>query len=569
MQESMIEKETLLCEAETVGVQEPAYADSESVSEERAAPKKRKRNRKKKPFIIGGIVLLVVIGLIVWLVAGKEKKPAAEVLSDVVTRGSISSLVEGNGIAKPKKSEDITVGTSGTVVDVYVTEGQTVAAGTVLYLINSPGAEEAVTKAQKDVEGYRKQLKVLYEAKQNLNIKPDFSGKLLDVAKIKVGDKVTSGQVLARLVDDSKMKLTQYYSYAYEKSVYVGQAANVSVPGVMEQIVGTVSAVNKVERISAEGAKLFSVEISLSNPGTLAEKLPASASIRANGEEISPYEQSALEYNRVAELKAKVEGDVLQTKLQDYLKVTSGQVLVSVDGEDNENEIFQLEQSMKTAQDALATAQKNKQNLQATAPFDGTVVGLAIAPGDEVAASTKVISIMDSSQMIIEAAIDERSVSFVKAGVTAEIDQFGMITTGIVESVGLNGKFENGMSTFPAKILVENPDGTLNSNGSIVYRIQASQSENCLMLPSQCVKSVADPETGESLNVVFVKADTAPEGSVEIDGTKLGVPETGYFAVPVEIGIADKFNVEILSGVEEGVEVFSQVVQQNNPMMMG
>lgn len=565
----MIENETNDCAAEAVAVQEPTYADSESASEERAVPKKRKRNRKKMPFIIGGIVLLLLAGLVWRLTAGKAEEPAAEVLSDVVSRGSITSMIEGNGIAKPKKSEAISVGTTGTVVDVYVTEGQAVAAGTVLYCISSPGADEAVTKAQKDVNGYQKQLKTLYEAKQNLNIKPDFSGKLLDLAKIKVGDKVTSGQVLARLVDDSKMKLTQYYSYAYEKSVYVGQAVNISVPGVMQQISGTVSEVNKVERISSEGAKLFSVVITMSNPGTLAEKLPASASIRTNGEVISPYEQGALEYNRVVDLKSKVDGNVLKTNMQDYMKVTSGQVLMTVDGEDNENQIFQLEQNVKTSQEALTTAQKNKRNLQATAPFDGTVVGLTLTQGAEVAANTQVVSIMDNTQMIIEAGIDERNVSFVKPGMAAEIDQFGTIIPGTVESVGLNGKFENGMSTFPAKILVDNMDGKLNSNGSIVYRIQASQSENCLMLPSQCVKSVADPATGESINVVFVKTDKAPEGSIEIDGTALGVPKEGYFALPVTIGIADKFNVEILSGVDEGVEVFSQVVQQDINMMMG
>jgi hypothetical protein len=99
-----------------------------------------------------------------------------------------------------------------------------------------------------------------------------------------------------------------------------------------------------------------------------------------------------------------------------------------------------------------------------------------------------------------------------------------------------------------------------------VYRINASQSDNCLLLPTQCVKSVAKPETGENINVVFVKSETAPEGSMEIDGVSLGVPETGFYAVPVTIGISDKYNVEILDGVKEGVEVFSQVVKQNTMM---
>lgn len=563
MQESVIQQE------ETELQEEQFMPEAEVSNEEPSVPQKRMRRRKKAPFIIGGVVILLLGLLIWWLVAGKSKETPEEVVTDVVSRGSITSMIDGNGQAKPIKSESISVGTTGTVVDVYVTEGQTVAAGTVLYLINSPGADEAVTKARKDVEGYQKQLKSMYEAKQNLNVKPEFSGKLLDVQKIKVGDQVTNGQVLARLVDDSKMKITQYYSYAYQKDIYVGMPAQVSVPGVMQQLSGKVSEINKVERVSAEGAKLFSAVITLDNPGILTEKMPASALLRTNSEEISPYELGALEYNRATELKAKVAGEVRQSGLKDYLKVSNSQVLVVIDGEDNDNQIFQLETSLKTAQDALTTAEKNKHNLQATAPMDGTVVGLSLAPGDEVKAGSTVVSIMDNTQMMIEASIDERNVSFIKPGMMAEIDQYGTIVQGTVESVSLSGKFENGMTTFPAKILVDNTDGRLNSNGSIIYHIQASQSENCLVLPSQCVKSVADPETGEAMNVVFVKAESAPEGSVTIDGSTLGVPASGYFALRVEIGISDKFNVEILSGVEEGTEVFSQVVKQNTMPMYG
>ena len=285
--------------------------------------------------------------------------------------------------------------------------------------------------------------------------------------------------------------------------------------------------------------------------------------ISANGEQISPYEQGELEFNRSTEIKSKVSGEVNSTQLQDYMKVTSGQVLVQVSGEDNENEMFRIQENLKTAREALETAQKNKQNLQATAPIDGTVVGLAISPGDEVTSGTAVISIMDTTQMLIEATVDERNISYVTAGMMVEIDQWGNITSGIIDSVSLSGKYENGMTTFPVKIIVDNQDGMLNSS-SIIYRIQASQSDDCLLVPTQCVKSVADPETGESIDVVFVKSPERPETAVDVDGSTLGVPTTGYYAVPVTIGISDNYNVELVSGVDEGMEVFTQVLRQNS-----
>jgi hypothetical protein len=50
---------------------------------------------------------------------------------------------------------------------------------------------------------------------------------------------------------------------------------------------------------------------------------------------------------------------------------------------------------------------------------------------------------------------------------------------------------------------------------------------------------------------------------VDIDGSSLGVPAAGFYAVPVTVGISDNFNVEILDGVEDGAEVFAQVMRQN------
>lgn len=210
-----------------VAVEEPGVFGGPIVS---TPPAKRKKKRKKAPIIITVIVVLLIATGIVALIKWSGKEAPSEILHDTVMRGTVASMVEGNGMTKAKNSESITVTTSGTVLDVYVSEGEFVTQGTVLYLIDSPAAQEAVTKGQKDVEGYQKQLRSLYEAQANLNIKAEFAGKLIEAAEPQVGEYVSDGQKLGRLVDDSKMKLTQYYSYAYENDIYVGQTAQVSVP---------------------------------------------------------------------------------------------------------------------------------------------------------------------------------------------------------------------------------------------------------------------------------------------------------------------------------------------------
>ena len=63
---------------------------------------------------------------------------------------------------------------------------------------------------------------------------------------------------------------------------------------------------------------------------------------------------------------------------------------------------------------------------------------------------------------------------------------------------------------------------------------------------------------------MFIKADSKPENTLELDlpevepGQKRTLPteEDGYYPVAVETGISDTQNVEIKSGVEEGMEVF-------------
>ena len=62
--------------------------------------------------------------------------------------------------------------------------------------------------------------------------------------------------------------------------------------------------------------------------------------------------------------------------------------------------------------------------------------------------------------------------------------------------------------------------------------------------------------------VVFVKSDSRPDNAIDIDTPVEGVPEKGYWPVPVVIGISDTYNVEIVEGVNEGDEVFTQVYKE-------
>lgn len=311
-----------------------------------------------------------------------------------------------------------------------------------------------------------------------------------------------------------------------------------------------------VSRITPEGSKLFSAEIILDNEGALSAEMTASAIVKVNGETVYPYEPGKLEYYRVGDLCSTVSGTVISSGLVDYLQVSAGQVLVRIDGEESESEIFSVQQSLEEAQKALETAQKNLDNCNAVAPIDGTVMSLNLQPGAEIEANTAVITIADTSTILVDATVDERNISYVKPGMSVNIDQWGNQFFGMVESVSLNSKAENGVATYPMVISVDNADGSMMTGSYITYSLVASENDNCLVVPIQCVKSVP-LDDGTAADVVYVKTDSRPENAIDVSIPVDGVPEKGFWPVPVEIGLSDDYNVEIKSGLEEGMEVFT------------
>ncbi|MBR5471965.1 MAG: HlyD family efflux transporter periplasmic adaptor subunit [Oscillibacter sp.] len=520
--------------------------------------KKKKRRRFVRRIII--LLLVAAAAFFAWkhFRGGEQSGGEGEVVIDTVHYDAITSVVESSGLTKAKNSETITLTTAGTVMDVFVTEGQMVTAGDPLFVIDSPAAQTAVEKARSNVEGIQKQLSTAEKDLAGLNLSPGYPGKLMDTVKLNPGDTISKGQKVATLADDTRLRLTQYYSYAYEGDLYAGQSMQVSIPALMTTVTGTVENVYMVSRITPEGSKLFSAEIVIENEGVLTAGMVASATTAAGGETVYPYEPGRLEYYRVGDLCSTVSGTVLSSSLVDYLQVSPGQVLVQIDGEASESELFTIQQNLETALEELRVAEQNLANCSAMAPINGKVIGLMATLGSEIPANTALVTISDTTAITITANVDERNISYIKPGMMVELDQWGTPGMGIVESVSLSSTINNGVATYPIVISADNFDESIQVNSYINYRLTASQNDNCLVLPIQSVRTVG-LEDGSSATVVYVKSDQRPENAIEVPFMDEEIPE-GFYPVPVEIGIQDNYNVEIKSGVEEGTEVFTQIL---------
>ena len=524
-------------------------------------PPKSRKKRKKTTRRIIALVLVIALGFGLYRHFGKKEGAGEQqVVNDTVMYGSITSTVEGSGMVKAKNSETITLATAGTVGDVFVTEGQKVAAGDPLFTYDSPEAEKRVRDAKSNIEGYQKQLNAAYKDVAALTLTAPYAGKLMNTTKLTVGEETGTGGTVATLVDDTRMRLTQYFSYAYEGELYAGQTVQVSIPALMATVEGTVEKVHMVKRVTSEGSELFSAEIVVPNAGVLAKDMEASATAVVNGETVYPYETGKLDYYRTSDLTVPT-GTVVSTNLLDYLSVSAGQLLVQVNGENTENKIFDLEQSLQKAQKELEEAEKNAAYANAVAPIDGTVIGLSIYAGQEVTGSTAALTISDTSTVTVSATVDERNVSYLKVGMSVNLSQWNGQSFGTISSVSLSSSANNGVVTYPFTIEADNTDGTLQVNSYVDYNLTASQSDNCLVLPIQAVRTVG-LEDGTSATVVYVQADSEPDNMVQIPYMDEEIP-AGFYPVQVEIGIQDNYNVEIKSGVEEGTVVFTQIMSDN------
>ena len=512
-----------------------------------AAPTGPKKKRKGRGKTIAGILIVAAIAIalvvLVWYFVFREDGSKGEVMTDFVTRGSIQSMVEGSGTTKAKDSATVTPG-SGTILELFVQEGDQVTAGQQLYRMDDTTARDAVTEAQKSVDNCNKELQAVYDKIAELSITAPHAGNLREVADLKVGDTVNEGDTIATLVNDTKLRLSLYYSYAYEGDIKVGQTAQISIPAIMAPVTGKVEQINKVRFVSPEGATHFEVVLVLDNPGTLAEGMDASAGLTAaDGTPIYPYQNGKLEYYESTKITAKATGPVERVSLLNYGDVKAGQLLVQLGAKNTDEEIASKENALKAAQEKLEEATKELEKYNAVAPIDGTVLQCSLTEGQEVS-SGQGITIADTSQMIIEIQVDERNARYIKAGMMVDINQYGTPYVGIVESVSMTASGENGVASIPAVVTVDNYDGSMIPGTYAEYSFVASESEDCLTVPVQAVKYVsfanvqlpetldADPSAG--MDDGMMDGGMMDDGMV--DGGVEALPQSysgGAFAAPL------------------------------------
>ena len=550
-----------------VTVPQPAPAASPASPPGRPKPKFNKR--KVRQAVIAGavVVALAAGGFLLYRFLTKQDSASSEIQTQPVQYGTIQSKVTGSGNAKAKESAAITLTAGGTVQEVFVSPGDTVTAGQPLYTIFSQEAQDQVTQAQTQVDNLNKEMSALLEDANNLTVRAPFAGKLINVKEFQPDQEVAKETAVATLVNDKKLKLSLYFSYAYENQIHTGQSVQVSIPTVMGTYTGTVEKINKVRFISPEGAVHFEAVLVFDNPGTLTAGMDASATLTASdGSAIYPYENGKTEYYETREIVTKAAGPVVsQGNLMDYADVSAGEALLTLGSSTINENIMSKQKEIDEAQKKLADAQKGLADFNAVSPIDGSVTSCTLTPGAEVKSGDTVVTISNTTNMVVDITVDDRNIAFVQPGLTVELSDWnGNTFIGTVTAINMGAaESQNGMTNYPVTLTVDNQDGSLLAGMYLDYSFVASQSDDCMMVPMQSVKNIPG-EDGSTDSVVFIRADKRPENAVDLEIPEpepgqppmYPSPEDGFYPVKVETGLNDDYNVEIKSGLNGDEEVF-------------
>ena len=202
-------------------------------------------------------------------------------------------------------------------------------------------------------------------------------------------------------------------------------------------------------------------------------------------------------------------------------------------------------------------AYQNTQNTTVTAPVAGTVANISFASGDQVTGSSATVSsnaisnasgttasstsasnvlyLMKGGNPIIQAAVNEVDIPQLTVGQPAEVT-FNAIPnttfTGRIERLDTLGTNNQGVVTYNMYVVLDSADVRIRPGMSVNVNIITNHKDNVLLVPSAAVQTSG----GQSYVRVLGK-----NGQIS--------------QVPVQTGISDDTNTEIVSGLSAGQQV--------------
>ncbi len=300
---------------------------------------------------------------------------------------------------------------------------------------------------------------------------------------------------------------------------------------------------------------------------------------------------AALEQSKATLDNAKAELDYQQANYDRLEPLYKKNMLAK---SDFDQAIYNLNKAKASYNNALAQHKKNKINLDYAfihSPIDGIVLNRAVEEGQTVAASFNTPTLFtianDLTQMEVQANVDEADIGQVKQGQRVEfkVDAYpDQLFEGTVTEVRLEPTVTNNVVTYTIIINAPNPDYKLMPGMTAETSIYVLEKKDLVVVPSKALRFTPD----QTLLMSYMMSQGKPElpegakkaampgpgnmpgfGQQNANGGKMvWVKKDSLIRpVPVETGLDDDINTEIISGLKEGDEVITSMERQTAATM--
>ncbi len=244
---------------------------AENMSSQKTEGKLKKllSGKKGRRWIVLCVLAVAVIGGgTAFLSRTRAKAAKAEIIYTTasVEKRSITNALTGSGTLQPADSYTVTTLVSGEVLSDTFEEGDIVEKDQLLYTIDSTDVSTTETQAQTN---YTQALKAKYPT-------ADISGTVSEVY-VSNGDAVSAGTELCRISASNDLTIDFQFSYAKDGDFYVGQPAKIYLNGYAGYIDGTVAQIGSSSVANGTGMKMTTVRVKAANPGLVTGDCTASA----------------------------------------------------------------------------------------------------------------------------------------------------------------------------------------------------------------------------------------------------------------------------------------------------
>ncbi len=548
-----------------------------------AALKRKKKKIKLIVFIL--LVLAAIIASVLFMKRIFSSEDTKLIITPYsVERGDITTVISSTGTIEPIEQYDISSIARGDVVADYITVGQQVNEGDLLYEVDSTEAQNDIEKARISLQKQQLSYQQTVESIENLTVTAPINGTITNMY-VSNGDNVQTNGKICDIVNSVTMSITLPFLIEDAQSLYSGQTAYITLDTTDETIEGSVKRIATGSYSTSTGAIVADVEIIFHNPGAV--KDGDVATVVAGG--FACNQAGTIKYGDQITVVAKTSGEVSNLTLGAGDAVDANEVILKLINTSSNTNARSSELSIRDAELALDNKIEALDEYMITSPITGTVIDKTAKLGDALDGNKSAMAIVaDMSKVTFTMSIDELDIKNISVGqeviVTADAlpDQS---FTGYVSNVSIIGTTGSGVTTYPVDVIIEEYEGLLpgmNVNADIISEqatdvlkipVNAVSRGNLVLVTEEYAKNIGAvkmeiPRRDNKKSDKDKSSDTPERPSDDIPESPnahntdtvqiIEMPNTpdGHVWIRVSIGKSNEDYVEVTSGLTEDAEVF-------------